>query len=119
MNEKDLIKELSTLDESKEEEYSSSKDENFIEHALRWEKYLGRKQDRKQRKEFASKIFYFLCVYMTVVFVLLLFAGIKGLRSSLSFTLSDTVLLALLGTTTANVISIFIIVAKYLFPNKK
>lgn len=117
MNEDELINELSNLDESKEEEVSSSKNENFIEHALRWEKYLGRKQDRKQRKEFASKIFYFLCVYMIVVFVLLLFAGIKG--QGLCFTLSDTVLLALLGTTTANVISIFIVVAKYLFPNKK
>lgn len=112
-----LISELESLDESKEEEFSSSRDENFIEHALRWEKYLSRKQDRQQRKEFATKIFYFLCVYMVVVFVLLLFSGING--QGLCFHLEENVLLALLTTTTINMISIFIVVAKYLFPNKR
>ena len=115
--EESLVSELENLDKSKEEEFSTSRDENFIEHALRWEKYLSRKQDRQQRKEFASKIFYFLCVYMIVVFVLLLFSGIHG--QGLCFHLDDKVLLTLLTTTTINMISIFIVVAKYLFPNKK
>lgn len=115
--EENLVSELESLDKSKEEEFSTSRDENFIEHALRWEKYLSRKQDRQQRKEFASKIFIFLCVYMVVVFVLLLFSGIKG--QGLCFHLDDKVLLALLTTTTINMISIFVVVAKYLFPNKR
>ena len=112
-----LLSELRGLDESKEEEFCTSKDENFIGQALRWEKYLGKKQDRKQRKEFATKIFNFLCVYMVGVFVLLLFAGIDG--QGLCFSLNDEVLVALLTTTTINVVSIFIVVAKYLFPNRK
>lgn len=50
-----LISELESLDKSKEEEFSSSRDENFIEHALRWEKYLSRKQDRQQRKNLQQR----------------------------------------------------------------
>lgn len=77
---------------------------------------IGDSQDRAQRKEFAEKIFSFVCLYMFSVFLILFLCGSPG-----SFKLSDTVLITLLGTTTANVIGILIIVVKYLFSrnNKK
>ncbi len=77
---------------------------------------IGDNQDRDQRKMFAEKIFSFVCLYMFAVFFILFLCGSPG-----SFKLSDTVLITLLGTTTANVIGILIIVVKYLFSrnNKK
>lgn len=75
---------------------------------------IGDSQDRKQRKEFAEKIFSFVCLYMFSVFLILFLCG-----SPSNFKLSDTVLITLLGTTTANVIGILIIVVKYLFSRNK
>ena len=77
---------------------------------------IGDSQDRTQRKEFAEKIFSFVCLYMFSVFFILFLCGSPG-----NFRLSNSVLITLLGTTTANVIGILIIVVKYLFSrnNKK
>ena len=71
-------------------------------------------QNRGQRKAFAERIFSFMCYYMFAVFFILFICG-----SPSRFNLSDTVLVTLLGTTTANVIGIFIIVVTYLFSRKK
>lgn len=79
------------------------------------EEFEGKKQDREQRKDFAERIFSFLVAYMMVVCFILFLSGITINH----FYLSDTVLVTLLGTTTANVIGIFIVVAKYLFPQHK
>lgn len=74
----------------------------------------GDSQDRDQRKLFAEKIFTFVSLYMFSVFFILVLCG-----SPSNFQLSDTVLVTLLGTTTANVIGILIIVVTYLFSRKK
>ena len=71
---------------------------------------LGDTQDRQQRKEFAYLIFKFVCYYMFFVSLLLFLCGSPG-----HFHLSDSVIITLLGTTTANVIGILIIVVTYLF----
>jgi len=89
--------------------------EESIDRALKWEDYIGKKQDREQRKQFAGKLYWFLSIYMACVFLLLLLSGFRFIP----FTLNEAVLLAMLGTTTANVVSIFIVVAKYLFPANK
>lgn len=75
----------------------------------------GKKQDRQQRKHFAYSIFIFICVYMLVVLSIVTFAGL----SAWGFSLNDGVLVTLLSTTTANVLGLFIIVAKYLFHTKE
>nr|DAJ19699.1 MAG TPA: hypothetical protein [Herelleviridae sp. ctsMP6] len=92
---------------AEEKEYTSTKAE--MEIASLKEELDGRKQDREQRKVFALWIFGLVCVYLLVVLVVIFFVGF-GLM-----TLSDIVLNVLLTTTTANVIGIFVIVAKYLF----
>lgn len=84
------------------------------ENELLAEKLEGQKQDRDQRKEFAIRIFNFLSLYMFGVFFILIMSGI-GCNN---FYLSDTVLITLLGTTTATVIGVFNFVARYLFHNK-
>lgn len=75
---------------------------------------IGDSQDRNQRKEFAERIFSFVCLYMFAVFLILFLCGSSG-----RFNLSDTVLMTLLGTTTANVIGILIIVVTYLFSRNR
>lgn len=74
----------------------------------------NKKQNRSQRKSYGNKLFVFLCVYMILVFMILFFCGF----SLFGFTLSDTVLITLISTTTANVIGIFAFVVRYLFPAK-
>ena len=86
-----------------------------LANKLRKERLKGQKQDRKQRKNFSYMIFYFLCAYLVFVFVVLFFSGFSGLI----FRMADSVLITLLSTTTVNVISIFILVVKYLFPTER
>lgn len=74
----------------------------------------NKKQNRNQRKSYANRLFWFLYAYMGLVFLVLLLCGF----SLFGFNLSDTVLVALITTTTANVIGIFAFVVHYLFPSK-
>lgn len=78
------------------------------------EKLKSQQQDRDQRKDFALRIFNFVSLYMFGVFLLLVMSDI----GTNDFRLSDTVLVTLLGTTTATVIGVFNFVARYLFHNK-
>lgn len=79
------------------------------------EENKGDSQDRSQRKDFAERIFTFTLIYMLFVFVILFISG----TITTNFHLSDNVLITLLGTTTANVIGILIIVVTYLFSRKR
>lgn len=72
-------------------------------------------QDRLQRKDFANKIFDFMCWYLFGVFVIILMNGI----STMSFHINDEIILTLLKTTAIEVIGTFAIVASYLFYRKK
>ena len=93
----------------------------------------GFRQDITERKEYARKIFSMLCLWLVGVFAMLLLQGFLSDTTSppmiishgkalyairTVFKLSDSVLLAVVGGTTASVISIFIIVANYLFPKR-
>lgn len=82
-----------------------------LDNDIKKEALEGQKQDRAQRKEFADMIFRFVEVYLLCVLGLLIMAGV----GDINFDLSDGVLIAILGTTTANVIGVFNFVAKYLF----
>lgn len=73
------------------------------------------RQDREQRKQFAERIFFSVKSYMVCIIFLLFVQGFHILY----FSLSDTVLVTLLGTTTINVIGIFAFVARYLFHRHK
>lgn len=130
MEQKDILQILSNekkgKDERDEDLTSINKDEgNEIrqkyqeekwrtENELLAEKLKSQQQDRDQRKDFALRIFNFVSLYMFGVFSLLVMSGI----GTNDFHLSDTVLVTLLGTTTATVIGVFNFVARYLFHNK-
>ncbi len=73
----------------------------------------SQEQDREQRDKYAKKIFWVVVGYLAVVLLIVILGGAKVLFTT------DTVLITLLGTTTANVISLLVIVAKYLFHSKE
>jgi len=75
----------------------------------------GQKQDTQERKKYAQRIFWMLSGWLLIVLSAIVISG-SGL---LEFHLSDAVLLALIGSTTANVAGFFFAVVKYLFPDKK
>lgn len=76
---------------------------------------VGFKQDTNERKAYAKRIFYLVCVWLIAVLLILVAVGF----SWHSFVLSDKVLLALIGGTSVNVLGLFAIVANYLFPKRR
>lgn len=116
-------------DDNKKKKKSQEKDTNLtkddekklhldalqIKNAISWEELEGKQQDRNLRKELGENIYNFVSLYMFGVFFILVLSGIQ----CNNFTLSDTVLITILGTTTANVIGILVIVATYYFNKNK
>ena len=74
-------------------------------------------QDIRQRRTFAPKLYVLTCCWLGCVLAILLTQGVSEGRLHF-FHLNDGVLVALLGTTTVNVVGLFYVVAKYLFPEK-
>lgn len=67
------------------------------------------------RKEYANKIFYLIISWLIGMVILLLLSGFGG--KSEWFKMADSVLIALITTTTASVLGLFVIVANYFFKN--
>ncbi|OOQ60922.1 hypothetical protein [Mucilaginibacter pedocola] len=86
--------------------------DNNQKRTLESEKLKSRKQDRKERKSYAHKIFVLMCMWLFSVVIIIVASG----NGSLYFT--DSVLIAILTTSSANVIGLFILVSKYLFNPK-
>lgn len=98
----------------------------------------GMEQDIAARKEYANRIFRLIVGWLIAIFSVLILHGFLSRNdvtfsfrffhwiwpspvvslSKLHFELSDPVLLALIGGTTASVLGLFVIVANYLFPKK-
>ncbi|MBE9466398.1 hypothetical protein ACFP1I_24455 [Dyadobacter subterraneus] len=89
-------------------------------------------QDISERKKYAARIFQLVATFLFVVVFIVWLHGIGNFyllnpfeggflkgpdHFEFSFHLSDTVIITLLTTTTANVVAFFILVTKYLFPN--
>ena len=64
-------------------------------------------QDINLRRQYAKWIFIMMCLWFTIIFL-------QGFDAC--FELTDTVLVALITTTTANVAAYFLGVIRYLFP---
>lgn len=120
----DKINLESSKNEPKQEERTEIKDDEIelirkreevktmtVANKIRNEELENRRQDRAQRKVYADNLFTFLCFYMILVFFILYKSG--SLYNS--FELSDSVIIALITTATANIIGIFAFVVRYLF----
>lgn len=91
-----------------------------------------RTQDTSERKRYASRVFVLICCWVGAILSILFFQGFLSqssgdillkwgsayFRIPWRFSLSDPVLLALIGSTTVNIIGLFVIVMNYLFPKR-
>lgn len=82
---------------------------------LKEEDIAGRKQDREQRLAFGNKIYLLACFFLAAVFIILCLSGFR----LWGFWLSDTVLVALLSSTTIDIIGLLTIMAAYYYKSKK
>lgn len=82
------------------------------------------RSDRDFRKEYAPKIYELIWIWLLSVVALVILdgvtvsGGINTLGKSIGFELSDSVVLALIGGTTASVIGLLVIVITYIFPRR-
>jgi len=81
--------------------------------ALQEEKLKDSQAARAQRETYAGRIFALVCAWILFIFVLLFLQGFCDLIHYKP--LSDKVLIALITSTTVNVIATLIIVLKYIF----
>ncbi len=66
----------------------------------------------------STDIFYLIVAWLSLIFVIVILEGFGVTICHHAFKLSDPVVLALIGGTTVNVLGIFIIVVRYLFPQR-
>ncbi len=76
------------------------------------EEVKDRSQNRDERKKYAFRTFVFLCVFTGLVLFIIIAAGFSQL---IGFNLNDPVLIALITSSLATVVGIFILVMRYLF----
>lgn len=78
------------------------------------------KQDRDERKSYASKLYWLVLIWLVIILLIIIFQGLQFLPGTHSyFKLSDAVLITLITTTTANVAAFFLVVVRYLFRPKR
>jgi lipopolysaccharide export LptBFGC system permease protein LptF len=77
------------------------------------------RQNTEQRRRYATRLFIVMVGWLVVVAYVVLAQGFgAGFYRSGPFNLSDSVMIALITTTTATVIGAFLTVANYLFPKR-
>lgn len=77
--------------------------------------------NRGLRKEYASKVFIFMCAWSALVFLIVILDALTynppiGVQKDLSFRLSSSVMTTLIGGTTVSVIGLVGFIVKGLFP---
>lgn len=75
-------------------------------------------QDIQERKSYASKIFFMVVGWLIIILAIIILGGIETNNGRI-LKISDTVILALIGSTTINITTFFVIVTKYLFPSNQ
>jgi hypothetical protein len=79
----------------------------------------GLLQDINERKKYAKCFFILACCWLGAITGLLLLHGFGSFWfGRMPFKLPDSVLLAVIGSTTVNVLGILYVVANYLFPKR-
>lgn len=93
--------------------YKDRKLDKYDKEAKRLHNF-GFRQDLNARKKYAFRIFAIVTLWITAMLGILTLQGF----SLYGFHLSDNVLLAAIGSTTATVIGMLLIVIRYLFTGK-
>lgn len=88
---------------------------NQFENDLRKERLDGLKQNREQRGMYAPLIIWLPVGWVAAVLLIVLFSGI----SIVPFSLSDEILMALIGSMTLSVFRPLLVVTDYLFSKRE
>jgi hypothetical protein len=74
------------------------------------------KQDRTERKGYATRLYWLVSIWLVVILFFVFVQGVGTIPfAGLHFAISDTVLITLITTTTANVAAFLLVVVRYLF----
>ena len=90
-------------------------EENSLDKQERLAHISGLLQDISERKVYANRIYCLIEAWLIGMFFLLF---MQGICHGCMYRVSDDVLMAAIGGTTLNVIGIFLVVARYLFPQR-
>lgn len=97
-----------------------------FEDARRHQIYLAFEQDLELRRDYTPKLFRLVRWWLVFAAAFLVVASLppirftaKGFRWHLELEASDVVLVALLGQATATIIGLFIVVARWIFPERR
>ena len=71
-------------------------------------------QDRKQREKYGNRLFWLVVGWLAAIGLIVFLHGFSGVP----FDLDIAILSTLIGSTTASVLGLFIIVTNYLFPKR-
>jgi hypothetical protein len=71
----------------------------------------SKEQNREERKDYATKVYRLLVIFLSITFSIVIANGIICFY----FQLSDVIIVTILTTSSANIIALFAIVMKYLF----
>ena len=94
------------------DERLAEEEHDWFDKERKWIQLKGLAQDQDARKKWGNRVFWLLVGWLVTVFAAFIFQGFGWFH----FHVSDSVLIALISTTTANVLSLGYIVANYLFP---
>jgi hypothetical protein len=112
------LAEATSAEVSKEPDLNTLKEQADLER-LRFKALTsGLEQDIAERKKYAFRFFLLSCGWLVAIVAILMLQGFGFSFWKAPFKLSEPIVLAMIGSTTANVIGILYIVAKYLFPNR-
>jgi len=116
-----LLKTLKNVSEDTKEKYKDSekdlRDEQKAEshkEELEKQEIEDRKSNRKLREKYANKMFWYMCIWSVVVFLILICSGLQWCY----FQLDKWVLVTLIGSTTVSVFAIVRAIIEGLFKNK-
>lgn len=104
---------------SGEERRQALQEEAFYRRRNEDENLAKKVELRKLRSGYAWKLFLLLCFWVTAILTLLICQGANSFFGTRAFHLDDTVLIAAIGSTTVNVIGLFYVVVRYIFPEPK
>lgn len=100
--------------------YSGSVEEEERDYEKEHQKISVREHEQQvtDRGKYTLRLFKLMISWIIIVLIIVISTGLEFplLPRWVSFDLPDSVLLALIGGTTANVIGLFYVVAKHLFP---
>ena len=97
----------------------SQREEDYTERRAADARIRQLEQNIEERKKYANRIYWLVCSWLVFVGLVVLRNGVQIPIAWIPFGLSDGVLIALITTTTINVIGVFLFVVRYLFPREK